>query len=115
MPSSAARRRAATLVLAIVLHGARALGQDPYGASPGEPGFGGRPPPGAPRQRQPSTRPSDAPETHAALKEVARSTGERIGAEAKERAAPAATREERLHEAMAVLAAPGYEPSREGS
>lgn len=66
MPSSAARRRAATLVLAIVLHGARALGQDPYGASPGEPGFGGRPPPGAPRQRQPSTRPSDAPETHAA-------------------------------------------------
>jgi predicted ArsR family transcriptional regulator len=58
---------------------------------------------------------SGAPETHAALKEIARSTGERIGEDARERAAANATREERLQETMNVLAAHGYEPSLEGS
>lgn len=58
---------------------------------------------------------SGAPETHAALKEVARSTGERIGEEAKTRAAPEATPEERWQVTMDALAAHGYEPSREGS
>jgi len=66
MPSSAARRRAATLVLATVSQAASALAQDPFGSDLGDPGFSTRPPPGAPRQKQPSTKPSDVPETHAA-------------------------------------------------
>lgn len=66
MPSSAARRRAATLVFATVCQAAVAQAQDPFGSDLGDPGFSTRPPPGAPRQKQPSTKPSDAPETHAA-------------------------------------------------
>ncbi len=67
MLSSAARIRAAALICLSCFWASTAFGQDPFGSDLGDPGggFGNRPPAGAAKPK-PSTRPSDAPETHAA-------------------------------------------------
>jgi hypothetical protein len=66
MPSRAARRRASTLACALACFARLSFAQDPFGSDLGDPGFGNRPAPGAPRGKTPSTKPSDVPETHAA-------------------------------------------------
>lgn len=69
MLTRAARIRAAALVSVLWLWALPALAQDPFGSDMGEPapgGFSNRPPPGGKRPKSPSSKPSDAPETHAA-------------------------------------------------